>query len=414
MRRLLAPALPLALAACAPQNAEIIDGDFTAFIGATSITNQRAAVDYEGFDSYHKVDCRDFETARNERENERLRLEDRLRICPGDATQPDAFPPDHEIWLRRDGYHVVSSTLDPWRGEGVITSEGDFQVGFHQRLPGGEEFRVIFAVNPNFQPKTCVAGEDGDNELVDIDGDWVANWSEDLGPDEQGSLYYLTASAFQFNPGGPTGLAWFFPNEWGAGNAVGKFGDDLFRKRSPRFADPSVYIERSTDDQAQITRGNLFHCDNTVLPAGEDPATNPCMTNLINRVENTADEILEEYQAVQVRGADDPGNLPSWRPRVHHNLWRPVTGRPSGLDAWVELHYSWVRFDEGSVFEEGGSASGSFAIVFDAEDSQSRFFVRGNFNVKRWKNDIWVTDYLPTIKAEENGTTICGRVPPGR
>ena len=103
---------------------------------------------------------------------------------------------------------------------------------------------------------------------------------------------------------------------------------------------------------------------------------------------------------------------------MHCNNWRDPDlagpgepGEPdftaAGLDGWVGLHYNWLIVDAGSDLSAGGSASGAFSFVFDGDDSQSRFFIEGEFNVDKIKADRWTTDDITTIKMEQNGTVLC-------
>jgi hypothetical protein len=130
---------------------------------------------------------------------------------------------------------------------------------------------------------------------------------------------------------------------------------------------------------------------------------------MTEQVEDITGTIMETYREIQhpmVGGDDD--SLPTIRPRVHDNAWREHDGSSAGLDGWVGLHYNWIRFDDGSTLERGGSASGEFSLLFDAEDNQSRIYVRGNFETRRIKQDTWVSEFVPEVKFEENGTTVCG------
>ena len=36
-----------------------------------------------------------------------------------------------------------------------------------------------------------------------------------------------------------------------------------------------------------------------------------------------------------------------------------------GLGGWMELHISWVRINDGAVFEEDGAVSGDYQILYD-------------------------------------------------
>jgi hypothetical protein len=424
MHRALVLTGSLLLPACAPQNASLT-GEFTAFLAdGSSITLQRDNLKLGQFERNYAVDCRDFATARNEEENEELRLDDRLQICQGDVDENgvtigrDDWPPTHETWLADSGFVVVGEPLDPWRGEGIITSEGDVQIGFHHRLPGGPDFRFAIVVDPDFQPRSCVQAEDGEGVSYEpVDGDWVENWSTDLQEGETGRLFYLHAGSYQFNPSrlpsaaDPSPPVWFLPNEWLAGYSRGRFADDDFRVRPPRYATPETYFSYDSaelaGDAATVRRDDLFFCSWAGEEADPDYAVfDGCMVNQFERAEEIADEVAEEFELVDLQVESE--SLPSMRPRIHPNLWRTPNTNAAGLDGWVEFHYSWIRFDEGSDLSTGGAATGEFQMVFDAFDSASRFFVRGSFDVKRFKRDTWTTEYLPPVKFEEAGTTQCG------
>ncbi len=416
----------LAIAGCAPQNAKLTGGEYAAFLSASnSVTVLKDNLNYDKFRDYYGIDCREFLSASSEREIERLRLDNRIPVCRGDEREDgsivdrDDWPPQHEVWLGNDGFIVVGDELEPWRGEAIISSEGDFQIAFHQRLPGGQDFRFVIAVDPDFQPKRCVETENG-VQLEDDDGDWVANWSNDLeATGESGRLFYLNANQYHFayeellreqETPGYSPRPWFFPEEWRAGFAAAKFGDDRLRVRSGRMAPPANYI--SYENDADLLGGSgglgiddLFHCGFGVFTTQQQ--VDNCLVSLGQEVNVIADEILAEYQNLGVPGASDDGN-PSFRPRVHDNSWRTYDGNSAGADAWVELQYSWIRFDDDSLLEKGGSASGDFSVLFDAEDNQTRVLVKGSFEIPRIKKDTWTTDYLPVIRYEQTGETICG------
>lgn len=409
MRRV--PLLAIALAAaCAPQNAKIEQGDFTAFLAATnSPTLGKGKLDLEGFKDTEgfqrrdSIDCRNFETAKNKAENNKLRLEDRALICADDKQQSPHWPPSHEIWLEDNGFYVVGGKLDPWRGEAFVSSEGDVQIGFHQRLPGGEDFRFAFVVDPNFQPTQCVQNASGNVEALPIDGDWIGEWSKSAADGSQ--LFMLNAGAFQFDPL-DTQNQWNFPDKFEAGFAAGKFADDAFISRASLFGDPATYLDPidPLSGQVNVTESDLLWCE---FDGGEDPTKSSCMQAQVTRANDLADGIQAELEAFGVPAA--AGDMPSVRPRVEDNLWRTPDGKSAGLDGWVELDYSWVEFDKGSDLTVGGAASGTFNLMLDATDSNSRFYVRGRFSVDRFKKDNWTTKYLPAIKAEQNNAIVCGK-----
>lgn len=100
-----------------------------------------------------------------------------------------------------------------------------------------------------------------------------------------------------------------------------------------------------------------------------------------------------------------------WAPMYHNNLWRPSDGTKSGFDGWMELHYNMVVFDKTPeqmrALEVGDSINGAFTLVLDGLDSNSRWLVRGEFEVPKIKKDRWVTEDIRARKLEENGNDLC-------
>jgi hypothetical protein len=420
MHRSLLPAIAL-LAACAPQNAAIVQGDFTAWLAATnSLTVARGDALFgddgavlldegdegeassKGYRTYTAIDCRPFETAETDAERDALRLPGHQKICEGD---PKArFPLEQETWLNQNGFHVVSDALEPWRGEGIVTSEGDLQIGFHHRLPNGEDFRFEFVVDPDFAPQQCVPDNDGSGSHWEpVDGDWVAHWSKGL--PEGSRRYMLNASAYQWDPGdvepGDERRRWYLPLDWRAGYAYGKFADDKFSVRSTRYAEPWAYIAAGIDQAGVVTIDSdvLFNC-----PSGGRDA---CMKRMETRVDGIADDVLRE---LKIGGFVDAGDI-SVRPVLQDNGWRDDDAGLGGLDGWMGLDYSWVTFDAGSELEVGGSASGEFNLFLDAVDSQSRFHIRGHFTVDPIKQDVWVSDNLEEEQILPDSRPACGEAP---
>jgi hypothetical protein len=431
------PLLALSVA-CAPQNAEIVSGEYTAFLAASrSITYQTGDLKLDEFERQYYVDCREFEDARNDEQNEELRLGNgpgegkgqRVPVCDDDPGNGE-WPPTAESWLDQDGFAVVGDKLEPWRGEALITSEGDVQLGFHQRLPGGEDMWFVLVIDPDFQPRTCVPTADGSGvEYAPVDGDWIAEWSKDVA-DKGGRLFFLNSNAFQMSPQSVNSYVedpntsideWFFPNEWLAGHAQGEFADDLFALRSAKYGSPAAYASylesvNNVNEAAAVTYSDLYYWPPDSEVEAVDKAGNRRCQSLEECVDNAradANVISNELGRVLLPGVDrdvDDG-LPSFRPHVHDNAWRTPDRSPSGLDGWVEIHSNWVRFDAGSELVKGGAATGEFALVFEGTESASKFFIRANFEVKNFKDDVWSTTYLPPIKFEQNGTDECGMPP---
>jgi len=82
---------------------------------------------------------------------------------------------EHFSWLTGDTYFLNQGEITPWRSEGILTNEGDFQLTVHHDLGNGEDFRFTFVVDPKLRPsvciqegQTCFTGEDNDGDgLVD-------------------------------------------------------------------------------------------------------------------------------------------------------------------------------------------------------------------------------------------------------
>lgn len=412
--------LALLLAAgCAPQSAVLTDGQYWAFLSdGTSFSLSKGTVDPTQFENNWNIDCRDL----TERERAAIGLEEPLTdVC---SSTPGLVDVRHESWLSQSAWHVVNERIDPWRGEAIITSEGDFQVGFHHRLPGGSDFRFSFAVDPDFQPTRCEVDESGEIEAVAIDGDWLENWTADLHAldpdnlepgyeiladyigDQDATLYYLNARSVQFNPSKTT-ETWSIPLEWRAGFAAGKFADEDFHSRASRAGEPALYNFFEQWGQAREANPNdLFFCS---LQAGADPSESSCIEGKIDRALQIVDDTARELALVGVSkelvdGARGQGG-PIYRPMVHDNLWRTPDGFPGGLDAWVEYHYNYVVI-KGEV-AKGNSVEGAFSLVFDGDDSNSRWLVQGKFEVPRIKEDNWTTIDIREQKHEENGTVRC-------
>lgn len=415
--------VPIVISACDPHTADITIGDYTTWLaGANSLTLFRETVPLDTYGEDHlAIDCRELD-------------DDSLRVG-GDARikglcQSTDWPPTHETWLVNDGFEIVRGDLDPWRGEAIVTNEGDLQLAFHHTLPGGSDLRFEVAVDPNFRPRRCEeVDKDGDGvaegvELVDVNGSpWLEQWSRTAnGLPSDGTMFFLNANSFQLDPRDRS-ARWNLPNTWRAGYATARFSDDSFVARATRFGLPSTYVQVA---DAIVVVGELvpasalFFCE---LQEGDDPQDDFCLQDQIfaptgsavkDRVNDLADEVEAELMAYGVRPTSavqgDGGTVPPARPQTHDNFWRAPDAEFEGLDGWQEMHYSWVWFTADSQLEEGGRASGQFSILFDGQSTTSRMLLRGSFTVSNFTKDFWTTAYLPLEKLEENGTEICGQV----
>ena len=97
----------------------------------------------------------------------------------------------------------------------------------------------------------------------------------------------------------------------------------------------------------------------------------------------------------------------AYEPISHLNLWRIPDGKPPGFDGWAETHANYVVFSGDSDLTVGGSASGAFSLLYEADDSSTRVFVKGKFEIDKIKKDNWVTENLEANKLEEAGVTLC-------
>ncbi len=388
--------LPIVLlavsAACKPTNAELTSGGYAAFLSTTnSRTVLEERIDIAGEEIAYGVDCRT--GAANP-------VEGALpEIC-----EDEAWPFDHEAWAGIDGYNVMGADMEAWRGEGIITSENDFQVVFHHALPGGD-FRFVFVLDPVLAPKECRSRPDGTVGLEPIDGDWVSEWSNDLAASgEDGQLFFLNARSYQFNPN-DTEQLWVLPQEWRAGFAAGKFGAEDLTLRTAQYGLPVAYDNFESATSAPPASA-LFYRE---MEPGSDPRSNNGFQSVVRRAQEVKEEIQAEFQVLS-QGQFDTlmGGDFAYEPRVHANEWRIPDSRASGLDGWAELHYNWVRLDPGADLTVGGTASGEFHLMFVANESPTRVIVRGRFNVPVIKRDRWAPRNVEAEKMEENGATFCG------
>ena len=430
MLRFLAP-LTLLMGGCIPQNASITTGEYFAFLSdSTSFSLTKGVVNpydwcdgatgptAEGdlpascADRMWTIDCREFE---NKKERDALELPSPLDICDKwDFIDADEDPePVDETWMGQSPWWVVTEELEPWRGEAILTFEGDLQLSFHHRLPGGEDFRFNFTLDPDFAPTRCTTDA---GEAVAVDGDWVANWTEDLrnlipnNPDKEfpeefaymepyaatGTLYYLNDDAFQLNPDDTTDL-WYFPEQYVAGTGNGKFSEEAFDSRESRYGYNYVYeffgvYNPSEGYFSPPSQEDIFWVD---LEADEDTYESTAYAGMLATVDDYVNEIRKDYRDAQV----------IYEPMWHDNLWRVPDGSPVGFDGWAEVHYSWAVVD--GTIAEGESISGMFNMVTDGNDSNSRFIIRGEFEVDKIKMDRWTQRDLRADKLEENGNSLC-------
>jgi hypothetical protein len=333
-------------------------------------------------------------------------------------------------FLQKDGFYAFREDLDPWRSEVVINSEGDFQLAFHHKLEGGEDFRIIFSIAPDFAPVECTTDEEGNTVARYVDGDvWLDQWSANQ-PDIDGTIYYLNAGAVQHDPSDIASY-WFLPSEWLAGVANAKLSAEHF------WSHPTDYgVYHEDEESGEFTPDPHFLIgvmDDALGSVGDytgdgkpDPGINhgefdnddpehvayqelfvQAVEDLTHGGKYDDDSPLNYDQEIAEVARAEYTDGTEFRHRVEGNLWRPVDNTFVGLDGWAEVHSSWVIVDSGSDLSEGGHASGSFQILFDGAESSSAFLVHGTFDTDNIKRDPWGYDDLQEELRDENQTPFC-------
>lgn len=418
--RLFAPAALVLIAGCTPQSAKIVEGQITGFLSAnSSFTLIKGNFDPSDVDDNWNVDCRILDADSSDQ-----RLEDPLPMCQNASWDEDMT----QSWMFQDAWRGFQMPLDPWRGEGILTHEGDLQVGFHQRLPGGEDFRFAFAIRPDFQPTTCAGGE-GNVTAEPIDGDWLGEWSKDLAKVgamgnlppflesvttefETGTLYYLNARAYQLNPDKlddifDNGRIWTLPEQWRAGFARATFVEEDMHSRPTYYGTPSSYLQADNDLLVGVPPDDIYFAESCVdaaragmtTPGGDCDELTDDETSKINQ---DMRDTRQEFNLIAPEGIDV-----DYMPMPHINTWRRIDDDKAGLDAWGELNHSWVVLSDDSDPTVGGSVNGAFSILLDPDDSNSRIIVQGTFEIPRVRKERWAGPDLRVEKLEEAGITPC-------
>ncbi|MFT5584744.1 MAG: hypothetical protein ACI9VR_002330 [Cognaticolwellia sp.] len=190
--------LAIAATACTPNEVEV-DGTYHVWLAANSSASiaegavgigQAPIIDcYNTLDLDREIDERIEGSKCDVAVDENGQLPNQTGLLPSyeselyDYIQPTAYQGPFG-WLMNDAFYLKEDKFEPWRSEAVMTSEGDFQVTLHQRLGNGEDFRIAFVIDPQFQPKECIqSGETCytlDGEPQDEDGD---GWFDEADPD---------------------------------------------------------------------------------------------------------------------------------------------------------------------------------------------------------------------------------------
>lgn len=367
--------LPLLLLGCVPQDA-VLTGTYTAWIAASS----SATVDEGKLDlsTATRFNCSGLEVDGFE-----------TSACT-DPENPDWFGPEFFTWLDDDGYYVMKGTIEAWRSEAIVTSEGDIQLTFHIDLGDGEDFRVAWAIDPDFQPTVCTQAEDGSTALeMEDDADWVDMWSAD----EDGTIYYLNAGAYQLNPYDSEDY-WSLPSEWLSGFGHAKYAAEEFSSRPSDFGmyeagiyTESWYVELDPEDPDWAAYDALL--------AEVQASVATWTTELAGGTGTAATDLGFGDAAFQMK--------------VEDNRWRPVDQSSAGLDSWVQVDTSWVTFDQDpETLAPGDATSGSYQILFKGTESGSYILVAGTFEVPEIREDRWGYTDLYGDKKEENQTPTCG------
>ncbi len=365
--------LPLALLiGCAPQHADM-NVSYTTWLAASSSgTVDEAKLDLEGATLFN---CSGTEVKGFEDYD--------IQACTDREFAPEWFS-----WLNDDAYYVLhGESVEVWRSEAIITSEEDLQLTFHVDLGDGQDFRVAWVIDPDFQPTRCTQDETGATVLELWDGaDWVEKWAED---EDAAAIYYLNAGAYQLNPYNSEDY-WVLPQEWLAGFGKAKFAAEEYNSHPTDFGwyeagyTDSFYIELDPEDPDMDAYESLY-------------------TSVLGYVDDWTDEM----------GGSDATALgygdPEFSMKVENNAWRPVDQSSAGLDSWVQVESSWVAFDQDpNDIQPGEPASGSFQILFDGTESGSHVLVYGDFDIPEVHEDRWGYTDLMADKIEENNTPTCG------
>ena len=216
------------------------------------------------------------------------------------------------------------------------------------------------------------AGDPGSPMLVEIDDAPVLDMQSE---DEDGTIYYLNAGAFQLNPSDSQDF-WYLPDEWRSGYAHSKFAEEEFTLSANDF----FYLGTAYDDP--------------------DPAVYEAAAQEIVDMALLWDAEPETYMFL------DP-SLSAVEFKVEDNAWRHVDNSEAGLDNWAEVHSSWVRIDEGATFEPGGHVSGEFQIYLVGVEADSKLLVKGNFDTTKIREDRWTYGILEDELRERNNTPVC-------
>lgn len=399
--------LPLSLlfAGCAPNDAEVT-ADYAIFLAATSSENidrlVRTGTDVEGEPGklgLTPIDCRDLSYLETDEEKEAARLDGvdyGAECCASGAgeTCTDPLVPAWFSWLDDYAYYLKEGKVEAWRTEAVLTTEGDLQLTVHMDFPQFGDFRFGWVIDPTFQPKACIDGENGAEE-VDVDGNWLEAWSAG---EEKGTLWHLNSGAYQVNPS-DNSVFWSIEQDWQAGNTFSRFADEEFYGHAIDYSDEAYrpfYV--NTYIGAEDGQGGT----SIPVPRGANPAE---IYN--NWVESVSEWATTDVTELATMGKSSfPLAL-----EIEDNAWRPADDVASGFDGWLGVSSSWVRIDNPEAIEINSDTpiTGEFQIYLEGLAAASKVLVRGTFKINNVREDIWGFDQgtLEAVKEEENSTPAC-------
>ncbi len=337
-----------------------------------------------------------------------------LEECAGNDTQPGINSAEFYTFLFEDGIYGLQGEIEPQRTDAFINGENDLQISMKQDMGNGEDFRFLVTVAADFNPTQCRS--EGDKAVIEeVDGaDWIDKWSED---EDGNRIYYLNAGGFQVNESGSSGsnTFWYLITDWSSGFAFANFaGEEL-------YSVPGAYGNYDVDGAGNygwsfvgsdasfvaLTEGERSGAE---LEVGTTFDELP--TELQDSYLGRADR-LQDYSATwtnelrQLAGATtgactdgvcDCADGTCFEQRVETNDWRPLDVNLAGLDGWMEVHSSWVRFSADSKLEVGGSAKGDYQILFRGEITSTLLLVKGTFVVDDIKSDRWAYSMLEEEK----------------
>lgn len=367
------------------------DWQSSQFVGGPCQANQVAGADTPDDTSDDEYELKNALLAEDEDETsymEEYCTQDMMAKYVADC-EPIGSATGSSGFLAEDGYYAMQGDLEPWRSEAIITGEGELQLAFHQRIQG-EDWHLIWTIDPDFRPEACLSTEGGGAEIVPVHGSsWVEEWSAD---EDGHDIFYINAGAFHSPDGGDT--LWYYPSDWTAGFGYSKFIGEEFLSVQPDVRRSLSQINEDEDGD-----GIPDYIDNDVngIPDEQEQSVD---------IELAA-AALDRAEWVENAGAYF-GNEWQMDVKVEDNLWRPIDSIQSGLDGWTERNYSWVRIKSGSEVKVGGKVTGDFQVVLSGLESNSRMVVRGEFTIDELREDKWAYSFLEDdLRESEQGEKFC-------